>query len=197
MTQPCLEIVTYRVGATETADRERGAAREHAQKLPGFAGWLQLSGHEPEARADVVVWANREAADNAARAVGSGAQFAPFRATITEFGGVGHFPLPIGAMPFMQPGEGITLTRFRPRPGVSAEALRDAHARMIAAHLAQQPGWRGQRLAQLEGDIWCDIGFAASQSEAQAIATDRSQNAEAAAFLALTEPLQGEAGQLA
>lgn len=117
MTQPCLEIVTYRVGATDTADRERGAAREHAQKLPGFAGWLQLSGHEPEARADVVVWANREAADNAARAVGSGAQFAPFRATITEFGGVGHFPLPIGALPFMQPGEGITLTRFRPRPG--------------------------------------------------------------------------------
>ncbi|MCC5968852.1 MAG: hypothetical protein JJU15_02790 [Pararhodobacter sp.] len=198
MTQPCLEIVTYKVSAGDEADHQREQAAQRAARLAGFSGWLALSGGtNREARADMVVWRSRDAAEAAAKVVGDGDDFADFRATITEFGGMGHFALPAGALAFMQAGDGMELGRFRLRPGVTDAAIRAAHTRMVTQHLSQQPGWRGQRLVHLQDGTWLDLAFAASEAEAQAICASWTGNPECDAFLELIEPLSMEFGTVA
>jgi len=197
MAEPCLEIVTYKVNSGDEADRQRDAARKSAQALPGFAGWLPLcgSGDQTE-RADVVAWASRQAADAAAKLVGTADEFAPFRATIAELGTMGHFALPAGGLPMMRAGDGVELGRFRLRPGISDTDLRAAHARMIASHLSHQPGWRGQRLLRLQDGTWLDLAFAATEETAQTICASWGGNADCAAFLAMIEPVSMEFGSV-
>ena len=198
MTYPRLEIVTYQVSVLDEADAQRAGAKEIASGLPGFSGWLPLADAETRAlRADLVVWATPEAAAEAARKVGSGDDFAPFRATISAFGTMGHFALPAGGLPMMQAGEGMELGRFRLRPGVTEEKLREAHAQMIERHLSRQAGWRGQRLAKLEDGSWFDMAFAATPDHARAICESWAGNADCSAFLALIEPISMEFGQIA
>ena len=61
MTQPCLEIVTYKVNSVGGADHQSAQAAKRAEAMSGFAGWLPLSGsRDREGRADVVVWVSRE-----------------------------------------------------------------------------------------------------------------------------------------
>lgn len=197
MAQPCLEIVTYRVNSTLDADHERKAAMKHAQALSGFSGWLPLSGGQDNAeRADMVVWASKKAAEDAARAVGTAEDFAPFRATIAKLGTMGHFALPTGGLPMMQTGNGVELGRFRLRAGVTDTALRVAHARMVKNHLSHQPGWCGQRLVRLHDDIWLDIAFAATGDAAQAICASWAGSKDCDAFLAMIEPISMEFGSI-
>lgn len=197
MTHPCLEIVTYKTGDPGDADRQREAAVTRAQALPGFAGWLPLSdSQEPKERADVVVWTSREAAENAGKCVGTSDEFSPFRDTITKFGSMGHFMLPVGGLPFMQAGDGMELGRFRLRAGITEEALRAAHLRMTRTHLAQQPGWRGQRLLRMQDGTWCDIAFADSMEAAQTICASWNGNPACEAFLAMIEPVTMKFGSI-
>lgn len=196
--QPCLEIVTYTVTVADKADTERAAARERAGALPGFAGWLPVSdGENGKERADLVVWTSASAAQSAAEIVGQGPAFAPFRATISAVGGVGHYALPTGGLPMMQPEDGVEIGRFRLRSGVSEASLREAHERMIAAHLSKQPGWRGQRLLRLQDGSWVDLALAASEPVAQAICASWAWQPECEAFLALIEPISMEFGSVA
>ncbi|MBN8933049.1 MAG: hypothetical protein J0G97_14680 [Rhizobium pusense] len=198
MTHPRLEIVTYQVSSADEADTQRQCAREIAAGFPGFSGWLPLADAETrERRADLVVWATSEAAADAAHKVGSGDDFAPFRATISAFGAMGHFALPAGGLPMIQAGEGMELGRFRLRTGVTEEVLREAHARMIERHLSRQVGWRGQRLVMLEDGSWLDLAFAATQEHARAICESWAGNADCGAFLALIEPISMEFGRVA
>lgn len=198
MPQPCLEIVTYKVNSTREADHQREVAAKCALELPGFAGWLPLSDDQDhKERADVVAWTSREAAEEAAKVVGTAGAFEPFRATIAEFGAMGHFTLPNGGLPMMQAGDGVELGRFRLRQGVTEEALRAAHAQMIENHLSRQPGWRGQRLLRLPGGSWIDIAFAETETTAQSICASWSGNSDCDAFLALIEPVSMEFGSVA
>jgi len=198
MTQHCIEIVTYKVDDLAEADRQRDIARKRAAGLPGFGGWLPLSGGKDQgARADVVLWASPEAAETAAEVVGSTAEFAHFRATITEFGGVGHYAAPAEALALMQSGDGIEIGRFRLLQGVSEEAMRTAHAKMIAGHQSRQPGWRGQRLVRLRDGTFMDIAFAATEAQSQAICDSWAGSANCEAFLSLIEPISMEFGSIA
>ncbi|TIP25179.1 MAG: hypothetical protein E5X67_26020 [Mesorhizobium sp.] len=197
MTQHCIEIVTYRVDDLAEANRQRDIARKRAAALPGFGGWLPLSGGKDRgARANVVLWASPEAAE-AAGVVGSTAEFAQFRATITEFGGVEHYAAPAEALVLMQSGDGIEIGRFRLLQGVSEEAMRTAHAKMIADHLSRQPGWRGQRLVRLRDGTFMDIAIAATEAQSQAICDSWAGNADCEAFLSLIEPNSMEFGSIA
>lgn len=198
MPKPCLEIVTYKITEPAEADHERRLAAGIAAKLPGFAGWLPLTGStDSSERADVVGWTSLEAAHDAGKQVGSGEQFAPFRRTIDEFKGMGHFALDAGGLLLMQQGDGVELGQFRLRPGFSEDELRSAHARMVERHLSQQSGWRGQRLAKLEDGIWLDLAFAQSQETAQAICASWSGNEDCEAFLAMIEPVSMQFGTMA
>jgi hypothetical protein len=159
---------------------------------------LPLSdGQEQKERADVVVWTSREAAEEAAKVVGTASEFAPFRTTIAEFGSMGHFTLPTGGLPMMQTGDGVELGRFRLRQGVTEEALRAAHAQMIENHLSRQAGCRGQRLLRLQDGSWLDIAFAETETAAQSICASWSGNSDCEAFLALIEPVSMEFGSVA
>lgn len=197
MSQPNLEIVTYKVGSIEQADHQRQVAMELAADLTGFSGWLPLADAKTgEHRADLVVWADQDAADAAAGAVGSGDDFAAFRATITKPGGMARFALPSGGLPMMQAGDGMELGRFRLRPEVTEAMLRAAHRRMVENHLSRQSGWRGQRLAKLTDGSWVDLAFAATDRHARAICASWAGNPECEAFLALIEPVSMEFGTL-
>lgn len=198
MTQHCIEIVTYRVDDLAEANRQRDIARKRAAALPGFGGWLPLSGGKDRgARADVVFLASPEAAEAAAGVVGSTAEFAQFRATITEFGGVEHYAAPAEALVLMQSGDGIEIGRFRLLQGVSEEAMHTAHAKMTADHLSRQPGWRGQRLVRLRDGTFMDIAIAATEAQSQAICDSWAGNADCEAFLSLIEPISMEFGSIA
>ncbi|MDF3835877.1 hypothetical protein P3W85_23415 [Cupriavidus basilensis] len=198
MTQHYIEIVTYKVGNPTEADRHRRNACMLAARLPGFGGWQSLSdGKGQGARADVVLWASPEAAEAAAEIVGSSAEFADFRATITEFGSIGHYAAPAGGLALMQSGDGIEVGRFRLRQGISEEVMRAAHVKMIADHLSRQPGWRGQRLVRLQDGIFMDIAFAVTQAQSQIICDSWAGNADCQAFLNLIEPISMEFGSIA
>lgn len=198
MSHPCLEIVTYRAATPDEADRQRQSAAALARELPGFAGWLPLTaGGDRHERADVVAWASVEHAQSAARTVGAGEDFAPFRKTIDEVKGMGHFPLPGGGLPMMQGGDGVELGWFRLRPGIEEEAMRTAHARMVASHLSRQPGWRGQRLLRLQDETWIDLAFADSTATAESICASWADNADCQAFLAMIEPINMAFGAVA
>lgn len=195
MTQPVLEIVTYRTENPAAADHQRLLTRDAVARLPGFRGWLALSGQEePHQRADLVLWSGIGAAKSAAQAVGTGAAFAPFRATVSALASMGHYAAPRLAL--MQPDEGVELGRFRLRTGASEASLRAAHARMVATHLSQQDGWRGQRLLRLEDGSFVDLAFAASPDAAKAICAAWEGNADCEAFLALIEPVSMEFGSV-
>ena len=199
MTHPCLEIVTYKIAPDPDADHDaelaRAEAMTRAQALSGFAGWLPLCG-KPETRADLVIWASEADALNAGRVVGSAPEFAPFRDTITAISAMGHFALPVGALPLMQGGDGVEMGRFRLRAGVTDAAIRAAHEAMIAAHLSHQSGWRGQRLLRMQDGTYLDLPFAQTQDMAQEICASWVGIAECDAFLAMIEPISMEFGAI-
>lgn len=196
MTHPVLEIVTYHTDTPAEADQQRALARDSVALLPGFQGWMALSRQsDPGQRADLVLWSGIDAAEGAARTVGQGPAFAPFRATVTTLASMGHYSAPDLAL--MQPGEGVELGRFRLRDGASEADLRAAHARMVATHLSRQAGWRGQRLLRLEDGSFVDLAFAASAEAAKAICAAWEGNADCDAFLALIEPVSMEFGSIA
>ena len=197
MTGQCIEIVTYKVSNPDEADYQRDGAQERAARLPGFSGWLALSGCKYRGmRTDLVIWENAQSAEAAAEVVGKGKDFSGFRASITEFGGIGHYAPPRGGLALLQPGSGIEIGQFRPRPGVNEADLRMAHDRMIADHLCRQPGWRGQRLIRLQDGTYMDIAFAGTQAQAQAICASWTGIPACEAFLALIEPISMEFGSI-
>lgn len=190
MSKPCLEVVTYTITQTGEADIQRERARALARDLPGFAGWLALSGaHDNIERADLVAWSSTAAADLAAKTVAESEAFAPFRATIKQVGIVSHYALPAGGLALMQPGEGVEIGLFRLRERYTKDALRAAHSAMIANHLSLQPGWRGQRLVRLNDGTWADLAFAETPAAAERICASWAGQADCEAFLAMIEPV--------
>lgn len=197
MTKRCIEIVTYHVHNAEEADRHRAAARRLAEALPGFGGWLPLSGGEAlTARADIVVWESHEAAKAAAEIVAAGPDFAEFRASIRDFGAMGHYGAPAGGVASIQAGEGVEIGRFRLRKGIDEDTMRRAHAAMIAGHLSHQRGWRGQRLIRLQDGSFIDLAFADTQTTAETICNSWAGQPDCDAFLALIEPESMEFGSV-
>ncbi|WP_429911298.1 hypothetical protein [Glycocaulis sp.] len=190
MSRPCLEIVTYTVTQADEADARREGARALACGLPGFAGWLALSGvHDGSERADLVAWTSTDSADHAAKTVGQSEAYAPFRASIKQMGTMNHYALPAGGLALMQPGDGVEIGLFRLREGVTQDALRTAHTAMIANHLSRQPGWRGQRLVSLNDGTWADLAFAETPAAAERICASWAGQADCEAFLAMIEPV--------
>lgn len=194
MTTQTIEIVTYKVANPAEGDRQREAARVAAAGLPGYAGWLPLAGEDRASRADIVVWDDMQSAQSAAQIVGASPDFAGFRSTISEIGGMWHYAAPTNGLALMQAGDGIEIGRFRLRDGVREQDLRAAHSRMIAHHLSLQPGWRGQRLVRLEDGTFLDIAFASTQEQSKFICSQWAGNAECEAFLSLIEPIAMEFG---
>lgn len=195
MTSQRIEIVTYKVGDSAEADRHRDSARKIASKFSGFGGWLPLSGgRDNSERVDVVLWASAEAADAAAEVVGKSEDFADFRATITDFGDMGHYMAPTNGLTLMQSGDGIEIGRFRLRQGVNEETMRTAHAKMVAGHLSLQPGWLGQRLVRLQDGTFVDFAFAVTEARAQDICNTWVGNSDCDAFLEMVEPISMEFG---
>ncbi|WP_306030987.1 hypothetical protein [Stappia sp. MMSF_3263] len=197
MNGPCMEVVTYRVHNPETADVQRRAARDRAGNLAGFVGWLPLSGaHDRTERVDIVTWASLEDARNAAAVVGESPDFAGFRESISRLDGMAHFSAETRPPVAMAAAEGMEIGRFHLKPGVSEDAMRKAHERMVARHLCRLPGWRGQRLVRLQDGSFLDLAFADSQESAIRICDSWQGDPDCAAFLALIEPAGIEFGQL-
>jgi hypothetical protein len=197
MNGPCMEVVTYRIANPETADVQRRAARDLAKGLPGFVGWVPLSGAEDRTeRVDIVTWASLEDARNAAALVGGSPDFAGFRESISELVGMAHFSAETRPQVAMAAAEGMEIGRFHLKPGVSEDDMRKAHEHMVARHLSRLPGWRGQRLVRLQDGSFLDLAFADSQESAIRICDSWQGNPDCAAFLALIEPAGIEFGQV-
>lgn len=197
MTGSCMEVVAYRIANPEAADIQRGAARNLAKDLPGFVGWVPLSGsHDRTERVDIVTWASLEDARNAAAVVGASPDFAAFRDSISQLVSMAHFTAETRPPVSMTEGEGLEIGRFRLKPGASEEEMRSAHAAMVERHLSRQPGWRGQRLARLQDGSFVDMAFADSRDSAIRICDSWQGNPDCAAFLALIDPVAMEFGEV-
>ncbi|WP_197067209.1 hypothetical protein [Ensifer sp. ZNC0028] len=197
MTTQRIEIVTYKISNPAVADQQRDIARNRAAALPGFGGWLPLSGEKDQAeRADLIAWDSAEAAQSAGKIVGSSPDFAQFRETINEFGKAQYYAAPGDGIALMTSGDGIEFGRFRLRAGVSEDTMRTAHAAMIANHLSLQPGWLGQKLVRLQDGTFVDVAFAVSEERSIAICSSWAGNASCDAFLGLIEPISMEFGSI-
>lgn len=197
MTTQRIEIVTYKIGSAASADQQRDVARNRAAALPGFGGWVPLSGGKDQTeRADVILWDSAELALAGGRIVGSSPDFAQFRETISEFGQAQYYAAPAGGLALMQSGDGIEFGRFRLRAGVGEDTMRAAHAKMIASHLSLQPGWLGQKLVRLQDGTFVDVAFAVSEERSIAICGSWAGNVSCDAFLSLIEPISMEFGSI-
>ncbi|AYR21496.1 hypothetical protein [Alcaligenes faecalis] len=197
MASQCIEIVTYKIENPIQADQQRDSARQRVSTLSGFKGWLPLTDSMDQSkRADIVLWDNPKAAETAAQIVAKSDDFADFRATITEFGTMGHYTTAANEVVLMQTGSGIEVGQFRLRQGFSEEALRAAHTKMVNKHLSLQPGWLGQRLVRLQDGSFMDIAFATTDTHAQNICRSWAGNADCNTFLDMIEPISMEFGTL-
>ncbi|WP_448206155.1 hypothetical protein [Azospirillum sp. sgz302134] len=96
-------------------------------------------------------------------------------------------PIPSPSLP-LAAGEGVEFGRFRLKPGVTEEAMRQAHAVMVERTLSKQPGWRGQHLVKLDDGLFIDLAFADARATAEAICARWVGQPDCDAFLALIEP---------
>lgn len=197
MPGPCYEIVVYKIGDDETANHARRQAETLLRRFPGFLGWTPFTGwHDPNARVDLVAWADLDSAQTAARAVGTAPEFADFRSLVANLVSMRHYraphlePRPVAA------GSGLEIGRFRLKPGVGEQEMRAAYDAMLAGHLASQPGWRRQHLVRLKDGTFVDLAFAEDEARSEAICATWVGTPECDRFLALIEPESMEFGTL-
>lgn len=193
MTDACYEIVLYHCADADQADQQRRVAQAQARVLPGFQSWLPLCGaDDARMRADLVIWDSLASAEQAAGVVAQAPEFAPFRDGITAMTAMGHYH---AGRALSQDAQGIELGRFRLKPGTDEAQMRAAYDRMVARHLSQLPGWRGQQLIRLQDGSFVDLALADSQDRAMAICETWHGNADCQAFLALIDPISMEFGR--
>lgn len=189
MSQPYYEIVTYSVGDPRGADQARNDTRKHLATFPGFIAWQAFHGAaDPAQRVDLVVWQSLENAQAAAEKVGTAPEFAGFRASIKSLSGMDHYLMDKSEAHPSFPGNGIELGRFRLKPGVSEDQMRQVHRAMVDGYLAGQSGWRRQHLVKLDDGAFMDLAFAESGARAKAICASWRDSDLCEAFLALIEP---------
>lgn len=197
MNIPYYEIVVYKINDAPSADKERDNARKRISTLPGFLSWIPFTGaSDTEDRADLVAWASMDEALDAAKCVGTAPEFAAFRATLKQMVSIGHYTaLATPQLPATS-GNGIELGRFRLKPGISEQAMREAYAAMVSKHLSHQSGWHGQHLVKLADGTFVDLAFADNQTIATEICASWQGNSDCDAFLALIEPISIEFGTI-
>ena len=91
-------------------------------------------------------------------------------------------PLPTGSF------GGCEIAMFRPRAGVSDQALRDACQRMRAEFLSEQAGFIDHALIGRADGMYADVVFADTQADAEAICSLFMQHPACLAYLELIEP---------
>ncbi|MBZ6382389.1 hypothetical protein [Sphingomonas sanguinis] len=192
MPGPC-----YKIGDDEAANHARRQAETLLRSFPGFLGWTPFTGwHDPNARVDLVAWADLDSAQAAARAVGTASEFAEFRSSVANLVSMSHYRAPHLEPRPVAVGAGLEIGRFRLRPGVEELNMRAAYNEMLASHLALQPGWRHQHLVRLKDGTFVDLAFAQDQARSEAISATWVGTPECDRFLALIEPESMEFGTL-
>jgi len=191
----CIEIVIYRTENLTDSDRQRTGAVQQASELPGFSGWLPLTGCDSLfVRADLVVWDSPESAVSAGKIVSASKEFSGLRESVIDFIGSGYFASPVGGLLLMQQGDGVEIGRFRLREGVTEEMALSAWRSMCESHLSGLSGWRGQRLFRLEDGTFIDLALSGSLSQSQKICGSWAGNEACETFLGLIEPVSMEFG---
>lgn len=221
MTGLIYEIVTYDVSDPRQADVARVAAQIMLQELNGFVVWTMFDGFEDNhSRVDLVVWESREAANAAAELVGSSPEFAEFRASVAKVVRMQHYravqrnpqsddtaetgdrievplkhedPCPRN----VQHKSGVELGRFRLKPGVKEDDMRQAYRQMVNGYLSRSAGWQRQHLLKLEDGYFVDVAFSDSLERAKAICSSWQDSAECERFLAMIDPVSMEFGEIA
>lgn len=92
--------------------------------------------------------------------------------------------------------DGVEIGRFRLKQGIQENEMRQVYNRMVAGHLALQPGWKSQHLVKLKNGIFLDLAFADSILLAEAICASWHGQALCNDFLAMIEPESMEFGSL-
>jgi hypothetical protein len=190
MTAICYEIVVYRTGDTECADKARDQARALLARQPGFIAWTPFGGADDTSeRVDLVAWVDLDSARVAAQRVGAAPEYADFRASVATLMHMAHYLAPpLDPQPVVA-GSGIELGHFRLKPDVEEGAMREAYDAMVSGHLGRQPGWRRQHLVKLQDGTFVDLAFASDQSHAEAICAAWAGQADCDRFLAMIEPV--------
>jgi hypothetical protein len=220
MTGPIYEIVTYDVSDPLQADVARAAAQMMLQELNGFVAWTMFDGVEDSrSRVDLVVWENRESANVAAELVGSSPEFAEFRASVAKVVRMQHYrtmqhnPLSDDTeetadrieMPVkhedpcqrnVHHNSGVELGRFRLKPEVTEDDMRQAYRQMVKGYLSRSAGWQRQHLLKLEDGCFVDVAFSNSAERAKAICSSWQDSVECARFLAMIDPVSMEFGEI-
>jgi hypothetical protein len=197
MSNPIVELVTYRVHDVATANAARAAALPRIQAMPGFLSYEPLVAvADPTHRADVVTWASMDAAKAAAKSVMSDPNLAPFMASIAEVSSMAHFARQWPTGPVVTAGLGIEVSFFRLKPGVSEADARAAHRAAVDGHIAHQDGWLGEWMITYGGGLYGDLLLARDQPTAEAICRTWHGNASCEAFVALVEDVDMSFGTI-
>lgn len=188
MSEPVVELVTYRVTDPVTADTARAGVLPHIQAMPGFVSYQPLiSLADPTHRADMVTWATLAHAEAAAQSVMTNPHFAPFMETIAEVSSMTHFSFQWPTGPVLPPGLGLEVSFFRLKSGVDQAQARAAYQAAVAGHLSSQPGWLGEWMVAFGDGRYGDVLIARDQATAEAICRTWIGHPLCDAFLALIE----------
>ena len=94
MTQPCLELVVFKVKDTDKARIARHAAQDVVKHYDGFISWSAYESHEEQNLfADVVMWRDLASAKSAAEKVMKDPGFAAVMAEIDGLVTMSHYHL--------------------------------------------------------------------------------------------------------
>lgn len=188
MSDPIVELVTYRVHDIATANTARAAVLPHIQAMPGFVSYEPLvSVADPANRADVVTWASLAHAEAAGQSVMSDPNLAPFMASIAEVSSMTHFARQWPTGPVISAGFGIEVSFFRLKPGVTEAQARAAHRAAIDGHIARQAGWLGEWMISFGDGLHGELLIARDQPTTEAIRRTWNGNPLSEAFAALVE----------
>lgn len=94
MSEPCLELVVFKIKDPEKARAARRMAQDVVKKYDGFISWSAYEAHdEQNLFADVVMWRDLEAAKAAAEQVVKEPGFAAIMAEMDGLVSMAHFRL--------------------------------------------------------------------------------------------------------
>ena len=92
MSDPCLELVVFKVKDTEKARMARRAAQDTVKTYDGFISWTAYESHEEKQLfADVVLWHDLKSAKAAAEKVMKDPKFAAIMAEIDGLVSLSHY----------------------------------------------------------------------------------------------------------
>ncbi|WP_428644055.1 hypothetical protein [Roseibium sp.] len=92
MSEPCLELVVFKIKDAEKARLARRTAQDTVKTYDGFISWTAYEGHEEENLfADVVMWRDLASAKAAAEKVMKDPAFAAIMAEIDGLVSMAHY----------------------------------------------------------------------------------------------------------